>query len=79
LQYDTLGKLDVMLPNGQFVPATLVRNHANGRLVPLVEVVGGGSRTLPSPAGNSSSSDVIEGSFAKKSRSSRKGHPRHFV
>ncbi len=37
-QFDTLGRLDVMLPNGQFVPATLVRNHASGRLVPLVEV-----------------------------------------
>ena len=24
-QFDTLGRLDVMLPNGQFVPATLVR------------------------------------------------------
>ena len=35
--YDTLGKLDVMLPNGQMVPATLVRN-VSGRIVPLVDV-----------------------------------------
>ena len=41
--YDSLCKLDVMLPNGQMVPATLVRN-AHGRVIPLVEV---NSRTLP--------------------------------
>ena len=41
--YDSLCKLDVMLPNGQMVPATLVRN-AHGRVIPLVEV---SSRTLP--------------------------------
>ena len=41
--YDSLCKLDVMLPNGQMVPATLVRN-AQGRVIPLVEV---NSRTLP--------------------------------
>merc|ERR1711974_134573 len=41
--YDSLCKLDVMLPNGQMVPATLVRN-ANGRVIPLVEV---NSQTLP--------------------------------
>lgn len=52
-QFDTLGKLDVMLPNGQFVPATLVRNHANGRLFPVVDV---NSQTLP---GNSGSGSVL--------------------
>ena len=41
--YDSLCKLDVMLPNGQMVPATLVRN-ASGRVIPLVEV---NSQTLP--------------------------------
>ena len=41
--YDSLCKLDVMLPNGQMVPATLVRN-VHGRVIPLVEV---NSRTLP--------------------------------
>ena len=41
--YDSLCKLDVMLPNGQLVPATLVRN-ANGKVIPLVEV---NSHTLP--------------------------------
>ena len=41
--YDSLCKLDVMLPNGQLVPATLVRN-ANGKVIPLVEV---NSQTLP--------------------------------
>ncbi|TRY62942.1 hypothetical protein TCAL_07278 [Tigriopus californicus] len=42
--YDTLGKLDVMLPNGQFVPATLVRSNINGRVVPFVDV---NSQTMP--------------------------------
>ena len=41
--YDSLCTLNVMLPNGQMVPATLVRN-ANGRVIPLVEV---NSQTLP--------------------------------
>ena len=35
--YDTLGKLEVMLPNGKMVPATLVRN-VTGRIVPLVDM-----------------------------------------
>ena len=43
--YNTLGKLDVMLPNGQMVPATLVRNHS-GRVIPLVDV---GSKTMHQP------------------------------
>ena len=46
--YDTLGKLDVMLPNGQFVPATLVRSNVNGRVVPLVAEMN--SQTLPASA-----------------------------
>ena len=33
-----LGIVDVMLPNGRMVPATLVRNAANGSVVPLVNV-----------------------------------------
>ena len=38
-QFDTLGRLDVMLPNGQFVPATLVRQKGGaGGVVPLVEM-----------------------------------------
>ena len=37
LNYDTLGKLEVMLPNGKMVPATLVRN-VTGRIVPLVDM-----------------------------------------
>ena len=38
-QFDTLGRLDVMLPNGQFVPATLVRQKGgHGGVVPLVEM-----------------------------------------
>ena len=44
-EYDTLGRLDVMLPNGQMVPATLVRS-AGGRIIPLVDV---SSRTMPPP------------------------------
>ena len=49
--FDTLGKLDVMLPNGQFVPATLVRNK-NGSVVPLVDVgvASGGSSSGASAA-----------------------------
>jgi hypothetical protein len=35
--YDTIGKLEVMLPNGKMVPATLVRN-VTGRIVPLVDM-----------------------------------------
>ena len=34
---DAVGSLDVMLPNGQLVPATLVRNNT-GRIVPIVQV-----------------------------------------
>ena len=34
---NTVGSLDVMLPNGQLVPATLVRNNT-GRIVPIVQV-----------------------------------------
>ncbi len=41
-QFDTLGKLEVMLPNGQMVPATLVRQKNGGGVVPLVEIGGGG-------------------------------------
>ena len=38
-QFDTLGRLDVMLPNGQFVPATLVRQKGGrGGGMPLVEM-----------------------------------------
>ncbi len=57
--YDSLCKLDVMLPNGQMVPATLVRN-AHGRVIPLVEV---NSQTLPSgpgPQGNNSARGLIQ-------------------
>ena len=57
-QYDTLGKLDVMLPNGQFVPATLVRNHANGKLVPLVDL-DSAIQASSSSAENSSSSNMV--------------------
>ena len=46
-EYDTLGRLDVMLPNGQMVPATLVRS-VGGRIIPLVDV-GNSSRTMPPP------------------------------
>jgi hypothetical protein len=42
--YDTLGRLDVMLPNGQMVPATLVRS-AGGRIIPFVDV--NSSRSMP--------------------------------
>jgi hypothetical protein len=45
-EYDTLGRLDVMLPNGQMVPATLVRS-AGGRIIPFVDV--NSSRTMPHP------------------------------
>eukprot|EP00095_Tigriopus_kingsejongensis_P011078 maker-scaffold23_size669530-snap-gene-5.24 protein:Tk11078 transcript:maker-scaffold23_size669530-snap-gene-5.24-mRNA-1 annotation:"toll " len=34
---ENLGSVDVMLPNGQMVPATLVRN-ATGKIVPVVQV-----------------------------------------
>ena len=34
---DAVGSLDVMLPNGQLVPATLVRNNT-GRIVPIVQM-----------------------------------------
>jgi hypothetical protein len=44
-EYDTLGRLEVMLPNGQMVPATLVRS-AGGRIIPMVDV---NSRTMPQP------------------------------
>ncbi len=33
-----------MLPNGRFVPATLVRTHVDGRVVPIVDV----ANTMPS-------------------------------
>ena len=47
-QFDTLGRLDVMLPNGQFVPATLVRQKGGaGGVVPLVE--------MPPPSSNNPS------------------------
>ena len=46
---NTLGKLDVMLPNGQMVPATLVRN-VSGRIVPLVEVDSKNINISPDPA-----------------------------
>ncbi len=47
--FKAIGGLPIFLPDNitilfnfvssfQFVPATLVRNHASGRLVPLVEV-----------------------------------------
>jgi hypothetical protein len=50
-KYDNLGSLDVMLPNGQMVPATLVRN-ASGRIVPLVQMSRGNCPTpgMLSPA-----------------------------
>jgi hypothetical protein len=50
-KYDNLGSLDVMLPNGQMVPATLVRN-ASGRIVPLVQMSRTGCATpaMLSPA-----------------------------
>ena len=53
-KYDNLGSLDVMLPNGQMVPATLVRN-ASGRIVPVVQM----SRTsCPTPSMLSPASSV---------------------
>ena len=49
-QFDTLGRLDVMLPNGQFVPATLVRQKGGaGGVVPLVEMPPPPSASNPSP------------------------------
>jgi hypothetical protein len=74
LQYDTLGKLDVMLPNGQFVPATLVRNPTNGRIVPLVEV---DSRTMPTmpPAGNNEAVFRVNNQHPGSARMAK----RHFV
>lgn len=44
-KYDNLGSLDVMLPNGQMVPATLVRS-GSGRIVPLVQM---SQANCPSP------------------------------
>ena len=53
-RYDNLGSLDVMLPNGQMVPATLVRNPS-GRIVPVVQM----SRTnCPTPSMLSPASSV---------------------
>ncbi|XP_040577098.1 toll-like receptor Tollo [Lepeophtheirus salmonis] len=49
--YDALGTLDVMLPNGQMVPATLVRN-ASGRIVPLVNAA---NKTMPHRPGSGKS------------------------
>jgi hypothetical protein len=47
-QFDTLGRLDVMLPNGQFVPATLVRQKGGaGGIVPLVEIGSNGQHQAP--------------------------------
>ena len=37
-QQEPLGCVDVMLPDGRLVPATLVRNQRTGKVVPLVEV-----------------------------------------
>ena len=49
-QFDTLGRLDVMLPNGQFVPATLVRQKGGaGGVVPLVEMPPPSASSNPSP------------------------------
>eukprot|EP00095_Tigriopus_kingsejongensis_P011075 maker-scaffold23_size669530-snap-gene-5.21 protein:Tk11075 transcript:maker-scaffold23_size669530-snap-gene-5.21-mRNA-1 annotation:"protein toll" len=83
--YDTLGKLDVMLPNGQFVPATLVRSHVNGRVVPYVDVdsqtlpplvgKGGGSGSPTTPRPRPSGTHGIEPKAGRQSR--RK--PRQFV
>jgi len=42
--YDMLGRLDVMLPNGQMVPATLVRS-SGGRVIPYVDI--NTSHTMP--------------------------------
>ena len=45
---DIGGVVDVMLPNGRLVPATLVRNH-QGKLVPLVQFESVIASTSPSP------------------------------
>ena len=81
--YDSLCKLDVMLPNGQMVPATLVRN-ASGRVIPLVEV---NSQTLPHQQSPQAASTPM--SFSTKNRilmssnassmSPRSNNNRHFV
>ena len=83
--YDSLCKLDVMLPNGQMVPATLVRN-ASGRVIPLVEV---NSQTLPHQNQQSPISTSTPMSFTKNrilmsssntsSSPSRSNNNRHFV
>ena len=35
---EELGSVDVMLPDGRLVPATLVRSGRTGKVVPVVEV-----------------------------------------
>ena len=56
-----LGSLDVMLPNGQMVAATLMRNHT-GKIVPVVQVPTTPSRHTPRspkvPAAAASSSNT---------------------
>lgn len=42
-----LGSLDVMLPNGQMVAATLMRNPNSGKIVPVVQVPQGPGGTTP--------------------------------
>ena len=85
--YDSLCKLDVMLPNGQLVPATLVRN-ANGKVIPLVEV---NSQTLPHhqplrptpthhplQAGESAGCGGLGGPRSPISTAAQPQHPRSF-
>ena len=85
--YDSLCKLDVMLPNGQMVPATLVRN-ASGRVIPLVEV---NSQTLPHQQQQSPSTStpmsfasttknrILMSSNTSSISSPRSNNNRHFV
>lgn len=76
--YDSLCKLDVMLPNGQMVPATLVRN-AQGKVIPLVEV---NSQTLPHNNSSPVTSTAAATGSAFNSRILLQNSPggnRHFV
>ena len=74
-KYDNLGSLDVMLPNGQMVPATLVRN-ASGRIVPLVQMSRSNCPTpgMLSPASSVTTVTTMAGT-PKRTAQSQQGGP----
>ena len=73
--FDTLGRLDVMLPNGQFVPATLVRQKGGaGGVVPLVEMPPPQPQQPSSPYARKQQAAAASASAGRRGRDKR-----HFV